>query len=95
MRPDQRAESKAEATSGIKLVPMSVLVPYTLEQDESGTWCARADLGAEYGVVLTDGETPEAALDSLAAGVQLVFRDEGGAPAWLMRGNALAIPDVA
>jgi len=74
---------------------MSVLVPYTMEQDETGTWCASADLGPDYGVVLTDGPTPEVALNSLTEGIRLVFNDEGGAPAWLMRGDVLAIPDVA
>lgn len=74
---------------------MSVLVPYTVEQDETGVWCASADLGPEYGVVLTDGPTSTAALSSLTEGIRLVFEDEGGAPNWLMRSDVLAIPDVA
>lgn len=42
----------------------TVHIPYTIEQDEDGAWCARAQPHpgvTAYG----DGETPEEALDEL------------------------------
>ncbi|REE95862.1 hypothetical protein [Thermomonospora umbrina] len=71
-----------------------VLVPYTVDQDESGGWHARADLGP-YGVAYGEGSTRQEAITDLQAGVALVFEDEGAAPRWLPRADVLAIPEVA
>lgn len=53
-----------------------VLVPYSVEQDETGAWCARADLG-QFGVAYGEGDTPQRAFNDLENGVALVFEDEG------------------
>lgn len=49
-------------------------VPYVLEQDEDGVWCASAVLRPGVGAV-GDGETPEAALTDLRAGLLLLLED--------------------
>jgi predicted RNase H-like HicB family nuclease len=49
-------------------------VPYTIERDENGMWCASAQLGPKafaYG----DGESEEAALADLRAGIELYLLD--------------------
>jgi hypothetical protein len=71
-----------------------VLVPYTIEQDESGGWHARADLGP-LGFVYGEGDTQQQAINSLQSGVALVFEDEGTVPDWLPRADVLAVPEVA
>ncbi|MHB1534147.1 MAG: type II toxin-antitoxin system HicB family antitoxin [Acidimicrobiales bacterium] len=42
----------------------TVHVPYTIEQDEDGVWCAHAQLRPGVGAH-GDGETREAAIDDL------------------------------
>ncbi|QVQ50203.1 hypothetical protein J4H86_14700 [Spiractinospora alimapuensis] len=56
-----------------------VLVSHSVDQDETGAWCARADLG-QFGVAYGEGDTPNEALSDLRQGVALVFEDEGAAP---------------
>ena len=41
-----------------------VTVPYTVEQDEDGVWCAHAQLRPNVGAN-GEGATPEAAIDDL------------------------------
>jgi hypothetical protein len=55
-----------------------VHVPYTLEQDEDGVWCAHAWLGASGGAN-GNGMTPEDAVADLREAVQMVI-DEDGVP---------------
>jgi hypothetical protein len=71
-----------------------VLVPFTVEQDETGAWCARSDLGP-FGVAFGEGGTRQEAIEDLQAGVALVFEDEGTIPDWLPRADVLAIPEIA
>lgn len=71
-----------------------ILVPYTVEQDESDGWSARADLGP-FGVVYGEGDSKQEAIVDLQAGVSLVFEDEGSVPEWLARADVLAVPEVA
>ena len=54
----------------------TVHVPYTLEQDEDGVWCAAAQLGPGVGAV-GDGETREAALDDLREALQALIAEVG------------------
>jgi predicted RNase H-like HicB family nuclease len=54
----------------------TVHVPYTLEQDEDGVWCAAAQLRAGVGAV-GDGETREAALDDLREALQALIAEAG------------------
>lgn len=57
-------------------------VPYTIEQDEVGGWCARAVLRA--GVTAHgEGDTPDAALADLRAAFSLLT-EEFGSPAELL-----------
>ena len=46
-------------------------LPYTLEQDEDGVWCASAQLRPGVGAV-GDGATPEEALDDLREAITLL-----------------------
>ena len=55
-----------------------VHVPYTLERDEDGIWCAHAWLGSSGGAN-GNGDTPEDAIDDLREAVQMVL-DEDGVP---------------
>jgi hypothetical protein len=71
-----------------------VLVPYTAEQDGSGVWSARADLG-RFGFAYGEGATQQDAVDDLKSGIALVFEDEGSAPDWLPRADVVAVPEVA
>jgi predicted RNase H-like HicB family nuclease len=53
-----------------------VHIPYVVEQDEDGTWCASASLRpgvAAFG----NGPTREAAEADLQAGLELLFEEEG------------------
>ncbi|MGW5878839.1 hypothetical protein ACWFMI_20055 [Nocardiopsis terrae] len=59
-----------------------MLVPYTIEQDENGVWCARALLRPGTGA-RGEGETPDAALADLRAALTLLT-EEFGTPAELM-----------
>jgi hypothetical protein len=54
----------------------TVHVPYTLEQDEDGVWCAHAWLGASGGAN-GDGPTPEAAIADLREEVEMVISEDG------------------
>jgi predicted RNase H-like HicB family nuclease len=56
--------------------PRTVHVPYTLEQDEDGIWCAAAQLRPGVGAV-GDGETPEAALGDLREALQALIAEVG------------------
>lgn len=51
-----------------------VHVPYVLEQDEDGVWCAHAVLRPGVGAV-GDGDSPEAALADLREGLLLLLED--------------------
>ena len=52
----------------------TVHVPYVLEKDEDGVWCASAVLRPGVGAV-GDGETPDAALADLREGLLLLLED--------------------
>jgi predicted RNase H-like HicB family nuclease len=59
-----------------------LLVPYTIEQDEGGIWCAHAVL--RPGVFAHgEGDTPDAALADLRTAFTLLT-EEFGTPAELM-----------
>ncbi len=59
-----------------------MLVPYTIEQDEDGVWCAQALL--RPGVSANgQGDTPDAALAGLRSAFALLV-EEHGTPAELM-----------
>ncbi|WP_068027994.1 hypothetical protein [Nocardia mexicana] len=52
----------------------TVHVPYVLEQDEDGVWCASATIRPGVGAV-GDGDTPDAALTDLREGLLALFED--------------------
>lgn len=54
----------------------TVHVPYTLEQDEDGVWCAHAWLGSSGGAN-GDGATPEEAIADLREAVEMVISEDG------------------
>ena len=54
----------------------TVHVPYILEQDEDGVWCAAAQLRPGVGAV-GDGATREAALDDLREALQALIAEVG------------------
>jgi predicted RNase H-like HicB family nuclease len=54
----------------------TVHVPYTIEQDEDGVWCASAQLRPGVGAV-GDGATREAALDDLRDALQALIAEVG------------------
>jgi predicted RNase H-like HicB family nuclease len=58
--------------------PKTVHVPYTLERDEDGAWCAHAWLGSSGGAN-GNGATPEEAIADLREAVRMVL-DEDGVP---------------
>jgi hypothetical protein len=51
-------------------------VPYTLERDEDGTWCAHAWLGINGGAN-GNGPTPHEALADLLVAAHMVIDDDG------------------
>jgi hypothetical protein len=61
----------------------TVHVPYTLEQDEDGIWCAHAWLGSSGGAN-GNGPTAEDAITDLREAVQMVI-DQDGVPDQLAR----------
>ncbi len=63
--------------------PRILHVPYTLEQDEDGIWCAHAWLGSSGGAN-GNGQTPDEAVGDLREAVQMVI-DEDGVPEQLAR----------
>jgi len=54
----------------------TVHVPYTLEQDEDGIWCAHAWLGSSGGAN-GNGSTPEEAVADLREAVEMVIGEDG------------------
>jgi predicted RNase H-like HicB family nuclease len=56
--------------------PRTVHVPYTLECDEDGMWCAHAWLGSSGGAN-GNGATPEEAVADLREAVQMVLAEDG------------------
>lgn len=67
----------------------TVHVAYSVEQDEDGVWCARAQLHPGV-VAYGDGDTEQAAIDDLREGL-LGLLEEFGAPKEL----TLTVPDAA
>ena len=53
-----------------------VHVPYVVEQDEDGVWCASALLRPGVGAV-GDGATQEEAIADLRAGLELLIEEVG------------------
>jgi predicted RNase H-like HicB family nuclease len=53
-----------------------IYVPYVVEQDEDGVWCAAAQLGPGVGAV-GDGLTREAAIGDLRAALELLIAEVG------------------
>jgi predicted RNase H-like HicB family nuclease len=56
--------------------PRTVHVPYTLEQDEDGIWCAHAWLGSSGGAN-GNGATPDEAIADLREAVKMVIEEDG------------------
>jgi predicted RNase H-like HicB family nuclease len=56
-----------------------VHLPYTLEQDEDGVWCASAQLRPGVGAV-GDGATPDEALADLREALILLIEEVGVPP---------------
>ena len=54
-------------------------LPYTMEQDEDGVWCASAQLRPGVGAV-GDGATPEEALADLREALALLIEEVGAPP---------------
>jgi hypothetical protein len=54
----------------------TVHIPYTVEQDEDGVWCAHAWLGSSGGAS-GDGTAAEEAIADLREAVSLVIEDDG------------------
>jgi predicted RNase H-like HicB family nuclease len=53
-----------------------VHVPYAVEQDEDGVWCASAQIRPGVGAV-GDGPTPEAAVADLRAALEVLIAEVG------------------
>ena len=53
-----------------------VHVPYAVEQDEDGIWCAAAQLGPGVGAV-GDGPTREAAIADLREALEVLLAEVG------------------
>lgn len=53
-----------------------VHVPYAVEQDEDGVWCASAQLRPGVGAV-GDGSTPEAAIADLREALEVLLAETG------------------
>jgi predicted RNase H-like HicB family nuclease len=53
-----------------------VHVPYAVEQDEDGVWCASAQLRPGVGAV-GDGSTPEAAIADLREALEILLAETG------------------
>jgi predicted RNase H-like HicB family nuclease len=60
----------------IEVVNHVVHVPYAVEQDEDGVWCASAQLRPGVGAV-GDGPTPEAAVADLRDALQALLAETG------------------
>jgi predicted RNase H-like HicB family nuclease len=76
---DQRADPCGllvwENWSGTRVIH----VPYVVEQDEDGVWCASAQLRPEVGAV-GDGPTAEAAVDDLRDALEVLLAEAGRSP---------------
>lgn len=73
------------------MTDMSIVhVPYTIEQDEDGVWCARADLG-RFGVAFGDGANEQEAIDDLREAVLLVAADEPSLTTYLSQPHVLTL----
>jgi predicted RNase H-like HicB family nuclease len=70
---DEQANSKEPST-----MTRAVHVPYTVEQDEDGAWCAHAQLRPGVGAN-GEGDTPEAAIADLRKALEGLIA-EFGAP---------------
>lgn len=77
--------SEDETSSGVQrvvsytcAVSRVVHVPYTIDQDEDGVWCASAQLRPGVGAV-GDGPTKDAAIDDLRDALAVLI-DEVGPP---------------
>ena len=57
----------------------TVHVPYTIEQDEDGVWCASAQLRVGVGAV-GDGDTREAAIADLREALKALIAEVGTPP---------------
>jgi predicted RNase H-like HicB family nuclease len=66
-----------------------VHLPYTVEADEDGVWCAHASLGSS-GDANGYGATPEDAIGDLREAVEMVL-EEDGVPAQLERSLDLEV----
>ena len=64
--------------------PRMMHVPYTLERDEDGVWCAHAWLGSSGGAN-GNGATPEEAVADLREAVRMVLGPVA-APQWVADG---------
>lgn len=69
---------EARETEGLLLEAMSrtVHVPYTLEQDEDGVWCAHAQLRPGVGAH-GEGDTDQAAIEDLRAALSGLIAEFG------------------
>jgi predicted RNase H-like HicB family nuclease len=61
------------------VVSRVVHVPYRVEQDEDGVWCASAQLRPGVGAV-GDGPTEEAAVADLRAALEALLAETGPPP---------------
>ena len=66
----------AQLRARIALVTRVVHVPYAVEQDENGVWCASAQLRPGVGAV-GDGPTREAALADLREALEVLVAEVG------------------
>ena len=73
MRRAHRRSATIERTSRV------IHLPYTLEQDEDGVWCAAAQLKPGVGAV-GDGATPAEAIADLREALTLVIEEVGAPP---------------
>ena len=64
---------------GVSREVREVHIPYVLEQDEDGVWCALAQLRPGVGAV-GDGDTPEAAINDLREALTLLLAEVGPSP---------------
>jgi predicted RNase H-like HicB family nuclease len=60
----------------MNVVTRVVHVPYAVEQDEDGVWCASAQLRPGVGAV-GDGSTPEAAIADLREALEVLLAETG------------------
>jgi predicted RNase H-like HicB family nuclease len=60
----------------MNIVTRVVHVPYAVEQDEDGVWCASAQLRPGVGAV-GDGSTPEAAIADLREALEILLAETG------------------